>query len=72
MHPIRNLLRIALGLFLLFIGIIGLLLPVLQGWLFILIAIPLISPEHGRKMLAKLKEWKDKYVIRRRNPDREP
>lgn len=72
MHPIRNLLRIALGLFFLLIGIIGLLLPLLQGWLFILIAIPLISPEHGRKMVSKLKEWKDKYVIRRRNPDRQP
>jgi uncharacterized membrane protein YbaN (DUF454 family) len=68
----KNLLRIALGLFLLMIGIIGLLLPVLQGWLFILIAIPLISPEHGRRMVAKLKEWKERYVIRRRNPDRQP
>ncbi len=72
MHPIRNLLRIAFGLFLLLIGIIGLLLPLLQGWLFILIAIPFISPEHGRKMVSKLKEWKDKYVIRGRNTDRQP
>ena len=68
----KNLLRIALGLFLLMIGIIGLLLPILQGWLFILIAIPLISPEYGRRMVTKLKEWKERYVIRRRNPDRQP
>ncbi|MBI2638692.1 hypothetical protein HYW83_03825 [Candidatus Peregrinibacteria bacterium] len=72
MHPIPNILRITAGLALLMIGIIGLLLPVLQGWLFIFIAIPLISPEHGKKMVAKLKEWINKYVIRRRNPDRQP
>ncbi len=69
---LKNTLRIAAGIALLLVGIIGLLLPILQGWLFILIAIPLISPEHGKRMMAKLKEWKDKYALRRRNPDRQP
>ncbi|MEK9133084.1 MAG: hypothetical protein AAB606_05260 [Patescibacteria group bacterium] len=52
-----SLLRVSLGLVLLFTGIVGILLPILQGWLLILVAIPLISPEHGKKMVAKLKEW---------------
>ena len=50
-------LRVLAGVALLFLGIIGLFLPILQGWLFILIAIPLISPEHGKKIVTKLKEW---------------
>jgi hypothetical protein len=39
------------------LGIIGLIVPIMQGWLFILIAIPLISPEHGKKITGKAKEW---------------
>ena len=61
----RNLfvvLRIAAGIMLLLLGIIGLFLPVLQGWLFIFIAIPLISPAHGKKMVEKLKELRAKAV----------
>lgn len=41
-------------------GIIGLLLPILPGWLLIFVAIPLISIEHGKKMSARLKTWKEK------------
>ena len=61
----RNLittLRVSAGIVLLLLGIIGLFLPILQGWLFIFIAIPLISPKHGKKMVAKMKEWKEKGV----------
>lgn len=54
--------RVSAGLIILMLGIIGLFLPILQGWLLILIAIPLISPEHGKKMVAKLKEWKERGV----------
>jgi len=45
------LIRITIGFILLFIGVIGLILPILQGWIFLFIAIPLISPEHGKKIL---------------------
>lgn len=56
-NNLKNVLRIGAGLILLMIGIIGLVIPILQGWLFILIAIPLISPEHGKKMVGKAREW---------------
>lgn len=56
-YPLLNLLRMAAGITLLLIGIIGLFLPILQGWLLILVAIPLISPEHGKRMAEKLREW---------------
>jgi len=55
--------RVAAGFMLLFLGIIGLFLPILQGWLFIFIAIPLISPAHGKKMVEKLKELRAKVTI---------
>lgn len=45
------LIRITIGFIFLFIGVIGLILPILQGWIFLLIAIPFISPEHGKKIL---------------------
>lgn len=56
-NNLKNILRIGAGLILLMIGIIGLVVPILQGWIFILIAIPLISPERGKKMIGKAKEW---------------
>lgn len=76
----RNLLtvlRVSFGLTLLMIGIIGLFLPVLQGGLLIFIAIPIISPAHGKKMAAKLKEWKTRFfskqhASRRFNSHRQP
>jgi len=55
-------LRVSVGLVLLLLGIAGILLPILQGWLLILVAIPLISPAHGKKMAAKLKEWKERGI----------
>ncbi len=57
---ILTLIRISFGLILLMLGIIGIFLPILQGWLFIFIAIPIISPAHGERMIIKLKEWKEK------------
>ncbi len=54
------LLRLTAGLLLLMVGVVGLVLPFLQGWLFILIAIPLISPTHGKKMIEKLKILKNR------------
>lgn len=41
-------LRIILGIVFLLLGVIGALLPVLQGWLFFLVAIVLFFPNHPR------------------------
>lgn len=57
-------LRVSAGIVLLLLGIIGLFLPILQGWLFIVLAIPLISPLHGKKMIAWMKERKEKWGSR--------
>lgn len=48
-------LRVSAGLVILMLGIIGLFLPILQGWLLIFIAIPMISPAKGKQMVIKLK-----------------
>ena len=61
----RNLLaliRITIGFILLFIGVVGLILPILQGLVFLFMAIPLISPEHGKKILLTVGNW----VLRRK------
>lgn len=67
----RNLLtsiRVTAGLVILMLGIIGLFLPILQGWLLIFVAVPLISPEHGKKIVAWLKEKKDRYFKKKTVP----
>ena len=69
MRDLLILLRITLGISLLCLGIIGLILPVLQGWILILVAIPLLSPKHGKLMVAKLKVWKDKISQRFKKND---
>lgn len=61
-HNIFHTLRTAAGIILLLFGIIGLFLPVLQGVVLILIAIPLISPIHGKKMAAELNAWRGKWA----------
>lgn len=53
--------RIALGVILFLVGVIGLFLPVIQGGLLILIAIPLVSPEHGKRLIDKVKELRAKF-----------
>jgi len=42
------------------VGIIGLLLPIVPGWLLIFVAIPLMSIEHGKKISARVKIWKER------------
>lgn len=64
-----TLIRISIGLALLMLGIIGIFLPILQGWLLVLVAIPIISPAHGKKAVAKLKEWKN--ALHRRYTNRQ-
>lgn len=45
LRPILRLLRIALGLLFLILGGLGLLLPVMPGWLFVALGILALSPE---------------------------
>ena len=60
---LRSIFRIGAGLILLMLGIIGLVVPIMQGWLLILIAIPLINPEHGKKMAVWVREkWRKRKI----------
>lgn len=44
------------GVFLILLGIVGLVLPFLQGILFIALGITLISPTHGKRLIAYFKK----------------
>jgi len=49
---VKRVIRIVLGTFFLLLGLIGIFLPILQGWLFIALAIFTLSRDI--RMLAKL------------------
>ena len=67
----RSLLRIATGLITLCIGIIGLLMPIIPGWLFLGLALIILSPEHGKKIVGRIKDML-KNALYRRHPHRKP
>jgi uncharacterized membrane protein YbaN (DUF454 family) len=50
-------LEITFGVFLVLLGIAGLVLPFLQGFLFIFLGIMLISPYHGKKIANRFKKY---------------
>ncbi len=52
---IFGVLDIILGIFLIFLGILGFFLPILPGFLLFVIGVLLVSPHHGRQMIAFLK-----------------
>jgi len=56
-HPVLRLIRLIAGLLLLFIGLIGLALPVMPQWPFILPALALLAPEsrYARKLIVWLR-----------------
>lgn len=58
---VKRWLQIGGGIFLIILGIAGLVLPFLQGFLLILAGIMLISPEHGKKILKHVKGWWKKW-----------
>lgn len=64
-----TLVRISIGLAILMLGIIGIFLPILQGWLLIFVAIPIISPAHGKQAVAWLK--KKIYALHSRYTNRQ-
>lgn len=65
-HPVRRTFEIMGGVLLILLGIAGLFLPFLQGFLFIGMGIFLISPQHGKKLFTKAKKFweiiKKKYL----------
>jgi len=50
---IRKTLLFIAGLFLIALGIVGLILPVMPGWIFIFLGLSFIAPEFAEK----LKQW---------------
>jgi uncharacterized protein YqgC (DUF456 family) len=51
-----RILKIILGLILVFTGIIGLLVPVMPGWLLIFPGLAMLFPEKGKEIATKLKK----------------
>ena len=49
------LLRLSLGLIMLMVGIMGILIPITEAWILVVISIPVISPEYSRKIVEKVK-----------------
>jgi uncharacterized membrane protein YbaN (DUF454 family) len=47
--------RVLLGAVVVSIGILGLLVPIMPGWVFIIPGLVLISPEKGKRIGNKLK-----------------
>lgn len=69
-HPVWRLIRLISGILLLIIGIIGGLLPILQGWMFVIPALVLLAPESRlvRKIVVKMRT---KLNLRRTRRKRE-
>lgn len=53
--------RFLLGTIALIIGIIGLAMPLLQGWFFLALALHLMHPEKGKIWTAKVKNYIKKW-----------
>ncbi|MCX6734786.1 MAG: hypothetical protein NTZ25_02635 [Candidatus Peregrinibacteria bacterium] len=48
------------GIILVLIGLIGLVMPILPGWLFLIPGLILIKPSHKEKILFHVEKWKTK------------
>ena len=70
-HPVLRIIRLAAGILLLVLGIIGGLLPIIQGWIFVLPALALLAPESRfiRKLIIRLRT---KLRLRRLRKRRSP
>ena len=60
-HPVWRFVKILLGIVLLVLGVVGLFLPVLQGVLFLLLALAILSSES-----ARVRRFRD--ALKRRYP----
>lgn len=56
-HSILITLRYIAGFILVLFGIVGLVIPIVQGWVLIFVGIFLINPALARKMKEKFKGW---------------
>jgi Flp pilus assembly protein TadB len=69
-HHTKRVLRISLGVLLLILGVIGGFLPVLQGWVFILAGLAVLSVDFlwARRLREQIKDKAQKAVdkVRRR------
>lgn len=54
--PKSKALRIILGVFFIIIGILGLVLPILQGWLFLILGATFLGWDGAKKLFKKLKK----------------
>ncbi len=56
-HPVWRIIRLASGITLLILGIIGGLLPIIQGWIFAIPALLLLAPESRivRKIVVRMR-----------------
>jgi len=55
-HMIKKFLSLIVGTLSIIIGFLGLLLPLIPGWLLIFFGILIISPFHGQKIISFFKE----------------
>ena len=64
-HPVWRIVRLVSGILLLLLGIVGGLLPVIQGWMFVIPALLLLAPESRliRRIVVKMRT---KLKLRRR------
>ena len=53
---LKRVLKAIASVFCLILAILGFLLPILSGWFFVFLAILLISPKNGKKLIAKIKD----------------
>jgi hypothetical protein len=63
-HKLPLIVRLPLALLFLVVGILGGFIPILQGWLFILIACWLLFPDHSERLFQKIK---DKLMQNKKN-----
>jgi uncharacterized membrane protein YbaN (DUF454 family) len=56
-HPVLRVIRLIVGILLVLAGLIGGLIPVLQGWMFLIPGLGLLAPEsrHIRKLVVWLR-----------------
>jgi uncharacterized membrane protein YbaN (DUF454 family) len=72
---LRKLRQIA-GVLLVIVGIAGLILPIMPGWIFLAPGIALLGPDNPfvKRWMAKGEEWRDKFkawLRRSKTPERE-
>jgi len=53
---IKKFIRITSGILLILVGIVGLVLPILQGTVMIVVGISLVHPILGKKIIKKIKK----------------